>query len=111
MKKRHPAEAEQRPNPQIKGNTHKLTTPRDYRALLALLAGPRTVRELIDIIGTNGVPQLIDRLRNSKGLTIHTVWQPGEDRDGRLTRFCHYVLDHTSLARARELLDSFEPRG
>lgn len=45
-------------------------TPRLHRLASALLAGPRTVRELMDVLPSNNVPEYIKQLREQHGLTI-----------------------------------------
>ncbi|WP_339664766.1 hypothetical protein [uncultured Marinobacter sp.] len=71
--------------------TKRLSSPRQYRALLLLMKGPRSVRELFDRIPCNGVPQLIGSLRD-KGLQIDTIEFKTRDRDDKSVTYCAYVL-------------------
>lgn len=84
----------------------RLSSPRQYRALRELMSGPRTVRQLFDSVGCNGVPQLVSSLRD-KGLQIHTDERKGEDRDGRPVSYCVYVLHEDSRRLAFRLLANY----
>ena len=84
----------------------RLHSPRQYRALRELMSGPRTVRQLFDQIGCNGVPQLISSLR-VKGLQIDTNYRKGQDRDGRPSTYCVYVLSEESRRQAFRLLADY----
>jgi len=81
----------------------RLASPRQYRALRELLVSPRTVRQLQESAGGNGIPQLIASLR-AKGLRIKTVFSTGKDRDGRPTRFGAYKLLPESFELTFQLL-------
>ncbi|MCL1483658.1 MULTISPECIES: hypothetical protein [unclassified Marinobacter] len=87
----------------------RLNSPRQLRALAALMEAPRTVRQLLDIVGGNGMPQLIDALRD-KGLTIITTPQTGTDRDNRRCRFGEYCLCPASRLAAERLLQDYKRR-
>lgn len=84
----------------------RLSSPRQYRALRELLKGPRTVRELLDVAGGNGAPQLVDALRG-KGLEITTTWHRGRDRDQRPVRFGEYALEPSSRDKAARLVEDY----
>jgi hypothetical protein len=79
-----------------------LRSPRYYAALRLLRKQRCTVRELLEITGANGVPQLISRLR-STGFHITTHELLGKDRYGRTVRYCEYELQPESY----ELVDYF----
>jgi len=81
----------------------RLTSPRHYRALQELLKGPRTIRQLIDKTGANGIPQLIVSLKN-KGLRIDTIERTGVDRDGRHVWYGEYILLDESRQLAEKLI-------
>jgi len=87
----------------------RLSSPRQLRALLLLQQGPRTVRDLAQQIGCNGVPQLIATLRE-KGLTIRVEWQEGRDRDSRKVKYGRYHLVQDSAHLADRLIDEFFSR-
>lgn len=84
----------------------RLSSPRQYRALRELMSGPRTVRQLFDSTGCNGVPQLVSSLRR-KGLQIDTEERTGSDRDDRPTTYCVYVLHEDSRRLAFRLLADY----
>lgn len=84
----------------------RLLSPRQYRALRELLTGPRSVRQLFDSTGSNGVPQLIASLK-AKGLEIDTIDRVGFDRDGRKVYFGVYYLEEESRALASELIEDY----
>jgi len=86
--------------------TKRLSSPRQYRALIELMKGPRSVRELFDRIPCNGVPQLIGSLRD-KGLQIDTDERKTQDQDGRPVTYCAYVLHKDSRRLAFNLLASY----
>ncbi len=86
--------------------TNRLHSPRQYRALRELLTGPRSVRQLFDSVGCNGVPQLVSALRD-KGLQIDTEERKGQDRDGKAVAFCVYVLHRDSRRKAFRLLADY----
>lgn len=70
------------------------------------MKGPRSVRELFNSVGANGIPQLISTLRD-KGLQIDNEERKGEDRDGRSVTYCAYVLNKDSRRKAFILLASY----
>lgn len=80
-----------------------LKSPRQYRALKELLAGPCSVRHLMEHAGGNNIPQLISSLR-ARGLQIDPVPCSGRDRDGRDVRYCEYQLQPQSKHLASKLL-------
>lgn len=80
-----------------------LKSPRQYRALRELLAGPCSVRHLMKYAGGNNIPQLISSLR-ARGLEIEPVPCFGKDRDGREVRYCEYQLQPQSRHLAIKLL-------
>lgn len=84
----------------------RLNSPRQLRALKALRQGPKTVRSLLDQAGGNGIPQLVDTLRE-KELAIATVWHKGKDRDNRSTRYCTYELSPESAELADHLITTY----
>lgn len=84
----------------------RLHSPRQYRALRELMAGPRTVRQLFDSVGCNGVPQLIASLRR-KALQIDTTEHQGQDRDGRPVTYSVYILHEDSQRLAFRLLADY----
>jgi len=86
--------------------TKRLSSPRQVRALQELLKGPRSVRQLFDSTGSNGVPQLIASLK-AKGLDIDTIDQIGFDRDGRKTYFGIYYLEEDPPYLAESLVNSY----
>lgn len=86
--------------------TKRLSSPRQYRTLMLLLKGPRTVRELFEKIPCNGVPQLIASLR-AKGLQIDKDERKARDRDGRPVTYCVYVLHRKSHRLAFRLLADY----
>ncbi len=85
----------------------RLLSPRQYRALRELLTGPRSVRQLFDKVGCNGVPQLISALK-AKGLVIHNVERTGFDRDGRKIHYGVYRIDLCSVNLAAEMVEAYE---
>lgn len=85
----------------------RLLSPRQYRALRELLTGPRSVRQLFDKVGCNGVPQLIASLK-AKGLIIHNVERSGVDRDGRKIHYGLYRIDLQSVNLAAEMVEAYE---
>ena len=87
-------------------HNQRLSSPRQVRALQELLKGPRSVRQLSNSTGANGVPQLISTLRD-KGLDIDTIDQVGFDRDGRKTYFGIYYLEEDSRYLAESLVNSY----
>jgi len=86
--------------------TKRLCSPRQYRTVIELIKGPRTIRELFNSVGANGIPQVIASLR-AKGLKIHTQERTGRDRDDRPVTFCVYVLDRESRRLAFRLMADF----
>lgn len=84
----------------------RLTSPRHYRAVRELLKGPCTVRQLLDTVGGNGIPQLVAALR-LKGLSITTVNRKGRDRDQRPVTYCQYILNKNSHGLAERLLQEY----
>lgn len=86
--------------------TKRLSSPRQYRALLLLMKGPRSVRELFDRIPCNGVPQLIGSLRD-KGLQIDTIEFKTRDRDDKSVTYCAYVLHKDCRRLAFRLMADF----
>lgn len=87
----------------------RLNSPRQFRALSELMEGPCTVRQLLAIVGGNGMPQLIDALRG-KGLAITTTPQTGTDRDNRRCRFGEYSLCPASRLAAKSFLQDYKRR-
>lgn len=84
----------------------RLSSPRQYRCLLLLMKGPRSVRELFERVPCNGVPQLIASLRD-KGLQIDKDERKARDRDGRPVTYCVYVLHRKSHRLAFRLLADY----
>ncbi|MHA7809379.1 MAG: hypothetical protein ACX933_06205 [Marinobacter adhaerens] len=70
------------------------------------MSGPRSVRQLFDSVGCNGVPQLIASLRK-KGLQIDSDERNGNDRDGRAATYCAYLLHEDSRHLALRLLADY----
>lgn len=89
--------------------TKRLCSPRQYRALQELISGPRSVRQLFDSVGCNGVPQLVARLRG-KGLQIDLDERKSTDRDGRAVTYCVYLLHDDYRWLAINLLDDYSRR-
>jgi hypothetical protein len=87
----------------------RLNSPRQFRALSELMKGPRTIRQLFDIVGGNGMPQVIETLRK-KGVVIITTPQTGTDRDQRPCKFGQYILCPTSRLAAEWLLQDYDQR-
>lgn len=87
----------------------RLNSPRQFRALSALMKGPRTVRELLAEVGGNGIPQLIAALR-FKGLVITTNSKTGTDRDNRPCSYGEYCLAPESWLAAESLVTEFLER-
>ncbi|MEQ5837455.1 hypothetical protein [Marinobacter sp. NFXS9] len=88
----------------------RLQSPRHYRALIRLMKGPATVRQLMDAAGCNGVPQIVACLRR-KGLLIDVRDCSGFDRDGLTVRYGKYELNPQSIELAEDLINSFSPEG
>lgn len=86
--------------------TKRLSSPRQYRALMLLMKGPQSVRDLFNRVCANGVPQLIASLR-AKGLQIDTVERKTHDKDGRPVTYCVYVLHRNSHRLAFRLLADY----
>lgn len=86
--------------------TKRLSSDRQYKCLLLLMKGPRSVRELFDRIPCNGVPQLIASLRD-KGLQIDTEERKTRDRKSRPVTFFVYVLNRKSHRLAFRLLADY----
>ena len=86
--------------------TKRLSSPRQYRALMLLMKGPQSVRDLFNRVCANGVPQLIASLR-AKGLQIDTVERKIHDKDGRPVTYCVYVLHRNSHRLAFRLLADY----
>jgi hypothetical protein len=88
-------------------HAQRLSSPRQSKALLLLIKGPRSVRELFDKIPCNGVPQLIASLR-AKGLQIDRDERKTLDLNNRpVTYYCVYVLNHRSHRQAFRLLAEY----
>lgn len=68
-----------------------INNPRHRRALDGLAAGPRTAKELNEIIGTVNAHPYLMRLRKL-GCTIEHETVTGTDRDGISCRFNRYWL-------------------
>lgn len=83
--------------------TKPLKSPRQFRALRELIAGPCSVRHLREYAGGNNIPQLISALR-VRGLQIGRIPCTGKDRDGRDVRYCEYQLQPQSKDLASKLL-------
>lgn len=86
--------------------TKRLSSPRQYRALIELMKGPCTVRELFNSVGANGIPQLVASLR-AKGLEIKTDDRKGRDRDENPVTYCEYVLSKDSRRLAFRLIADY----
>jgi hypothetical protein len=86
--------------------TKRLSSPHHYRALMLLMKGPRTVRELFNSVGANGIPQLVASLR-AKGLKINTQERKGHDRDDKPVTYCVYILNIESRRLAFRLLADY----
>ena len=84
----------------------RLNSPRQFRALSELMEGPCTVRQLLAIVGGNGIPQLVAGLRR-KGLVIDTTPCPGTDRDNRRCIYGEYSLCPISRPAAERLMQDF----
>ncbi len=87
-------------------HNQRLCSHRQYRCLRELMEEPRTVRELFNSAGANGIPQLVASLR-AKGLKIDTEERKGHDRDQKPVTFKVYVLRPESRALATRLLSNF----
>lgn len=88
----------------------RLNSPRQFRTLSELMEGPRTVRQLWDAVGGNGIPQLISSLRD-KGLKIDTAPHAGTDRDNRPCKYGLYILHPDSWLAAERLLNAYRSQG
>ncbi|MCD8523085.1 MAG: helix-turn-helix domain-containing protein [Saccharospirillaceae bacterium] len=84
-------------------NNIRPLTPKQRRALLALLNGPITRREAGEVSGALNAPQTVSELR-AKGLPVATEWKTGIDRDGRPYRMGLYSLPESAHEHARQLL-------
>ena len=88
----------------------RLNSPRQYRALAHLVKESATVRQLWNIAGGTGIPQLVDALRK-KGLKIDTIPRDGTDRDNRHCRYGLYTLRPESREAAEQLLNDYRNQG
>lgn len=78
-------------------------SPRQVRALVALLKGP-TSREALDrAAGASNGPNVIFRLRQ-KGFDLPCEMVKGCDRDGKPCKFGIYHLTPADADKAREIL-------
>jgi hypothetical protein len=78
-------------------------SPRQRRALNALLQRPMTVLELQQVIGCRNVPDCIFRLRR-RGLSIPCAERTVRDRDGRPCRIGVYSLTDADRRNAHDWL-------
>src|SRR5690606_10799539 len=78
-------------------------SPRQRRALNALLRRPMTVLELQQEIGCRNVPDCILRLRR-RGLSIPCAERTVRDRDGRACRIGVYSLTDADRRNAHDWL-------
>lgn len=84
-------------------NKSKKLTPRQLRALAALLRGPLLRGDLDIVAGCSNGPQLVaDLKRRGVGITCTIV--PYEDRDGRITHPGQYALTEAGREMAEEIL-------
>ncbi|MBV8470698.1 MAG: hypothetical protein JOY60_12675 [Burkholderiaceae bacterium] len=90
-------------NPSDGAQFRKLS-PRQARALAALLRGPASRESLDRISGASNSPDVIAKLRRTYGLNIVCNLRRTRDRDGRSVEHGIYVLTEAQRARAVALL-------
>lgn len=90
-------------------NNPRLTSPRQFRALMALLKKPQ-YREHIDrVAGASNGPQVVSELRD-KGLFINCSLIAKRDRDGKTCRVGLYHLAKNSTVKARQMVADYVQR-
>ncbi len=83
----------------------RLQSPRQSRALSALLTGPKTREQIDRIAGASNSPDVIGRLRKRFGLTLPCELERIRDQDGRSVERGVYSLTDEDAATARHLLE------
>ncbi len=83
----------------------RLQSPRQCRALSALLAGPKTREQIDRIAGASNSPDVIGRLRKRFGMTLPCELERIRDRDGRSVERGVYSLTAEDATKARHLLE------
>lgn len=83
----------------------RLQSPRQCRALSALLTGPKTREQIDRIAGASNSPDVIGRLRKRFGMTLPCELERIRDRDGRSVERGVYSLTAQDATKARRLLE------
>lgn len=83
----------------------RLQSPRQSRALSALLTGPKTREQIDRIAGASNSPDVIGRLRRRFGMTLPCELERIRDRDGRSVERGVYSLTAQDATKARHLLE------
>ncbi len=79
-------------------------TPRHFRVLRALLAGPVSREDVDRIAGASNGPDEVMKLRRRFGLQIPCERRKGTDRDRRCVEFGVYSLARADAPRVAALL-------
>lgn len=81
-------------------------TPRLHRLASALLAGPRSVRDLMDLLPSNNVPEYIRQLRALLTLTIPCKHVKFITRDSFSSWYGVYTLTPEDRAKLQAAINS-----
>ncbi|ASM78686.1 hypothetical protein VITFI_CDS2909 [Vitreoscilla filiformis] len=82
-----------------------MRSPRQRRALSALLDGPKTREQLDRIAGASNSPDVIRSIRRRLGMTLPCELERIRDRDGRSVERGVYSLTAEDATKARHLLE------
>lgn len=86
-------------------NLPAIRSPRQRRALSALLTGPKTREQIDRIAGASNSPDVIGRLRKRFGMTLPCELERIRDQDGRSVERGVYSLTAQDATKARHLLE------
>lgn len=85
---------------------HNIRLPiRLKRLARALIEGPRSVRDLTDVIPSNNPPEYVNRLRRIAGLQIPCEKVRYKNNDGEFTWYGQYRATETDVAKLRRLTE------
>jgi hypothetical protein len=83
----------------------RLQSPRQRRALVALLTGPKPREQIDRVAGASNSPDVIGRMRRRFGLTLPCQLERVKDQDGRSVERGVYRLTDQDATKARDLLE------